>query len=95
LSKIAERAAIGQFNDYLIEKRRLTSHQSGNRKNHSTETLSLFVTDQIYRAIDEKKVTVLIDLSKAFDSICHQTLLKKLHNIGTLSPALAWFKSYL
>ena len=64
---------------------------------HSTETLSLLVTDQIYRAIDEKEVTamVLIDLSKAFDSICHSTLLNKMHNIGTSGPALERFESYL
>lgn len=97
LSKIAERVALGQYNKYLIEKCRLTSHQSGNRKHHSTESLSLLVTDQIYRAIDEKKLTamVLIDLSKAFDSICHLSLLNKMHNIGTSGPALEWFKSYL
>ena len=37
---------------YLVQKNRLTSHQSGNRKLHSTETLSLLVhvTDHIFRA---------------------------------------------
>lgn len=38
---------------------------------------------------------VLIDLSKAFDSLCHDTLLKKLDNLGTSESALSWFKSYL
>ena len=46
LSKLAERVAHGQFNKYLTEKCRLTSHQSENRKHNSTEMfLSLFVTD--------------------------------------------------
>lgn len=42
-------------------------HQSGNRKNHSTETLSLLVTDHIFRGIDQQQLTVmvLVDLSKA------------------------------
>ena len=46
-------------------------HQSGNRKFHSTETLGLAAVDNIFKAIDEKKLTamVMIDLSKAFDSI--------------------------
>ena len=37
---------------YLVQKNRLTSHQSGNRKLYSTETLSLlvYVTDHIFRA---------------------------------------------
>ena len=38
---------------------------------------------------------VLIDLSKAFDSICHSTLLLKLRSLGTSSQALKWFESHL
>ena len=38
---------------------------------------------------------VLIDLSKAFDSICHRTLLTKLKGLGASIEALNWFESYL
>ena len=38
---------------------------------------------------------VLTDLSKAFDSICHRTLLLKLQGLGASSKALKWFESYL
>ena len=78
LSKVAEKIALIQFNNFLTKQDKLTQHQSGNRKNHSTEALSLLVTDHIFRAIDQQQLTamVLIDLSKAFDSICHRTLLK-------------------
>ena len=38
---------------------------------------------------------VLIDLSKAFDSICHRTLLTKLKGLGASNEALNWFESYL
>ena len=39
---------------------------------------------------------VLIDLSKAFDSLCHSALLSKLQLLGTSEKALVvWFKSYL
>lgn len=38
---------------------------------------------------------VLIDLSKAFDSICHRTLLTKLKGLGASNEALNWFQSYL
>ncbi|CAB4018730.1 Hypothetical predicted protein [Paramuricea clavata] len=97
LSKIAERLALIQFTEYLVQKQRLTNHQSGNRKLHSTETISLLITDHIFRAMDEKKITamVLIDLSKAFDSICHERLLQKLQNVGASSSSVDWFQSYL
>ena len=86
-----------QFNDYLTLHNRLTRHQSGNRSLHSTETLSLLVTDDIFRAMDSRQITVmvLIDLTKAFDSLCHSTLLSKLQLLGTSEQALLWFKSYL
>ena len=86
-----------QFNDFMTKQNKLTQHQSGNRKNHSTETLSLLVTDQIFRDIDQQQLTamVLIDLSKAFNIICHSTLLLKLRSLGTSSQALKWLESYL
>ena len=71
LSKVTEKITLNQFTEYLTQQGNLTCHQSGNRKFHSTETLSLLVTGHIYKAMD-KKITamVLIDLSKVFDSIC-------------------------
>ena len=97
LSKVAERIAMRQFTDYLTLHNRLTRHQSGNRTLHSTETLSLLVTDDIFKAMDSRQITAMvpIDLSKAFDSLCHSTLLSKLQLLGTSEQALLWFKSYL
>ena len=47
--------------------------------------------------MDKKKLTalVLLDLSKAFDSINHHRLLQKLANIGASPTTVKWFKSYL
>ena len=47
--------------------------------------------------MDNKKITVLIllDLSKAFDSINHQRLLKKLTSVGASPATVKWFESYL
>ena len=95
LSKVAEKLALQQYTSFLSDKNRLTKHQSGNKKRYSTETLNLLVSDHLFNAIDNKKVTamVLLDLSKAFDSICHTTLLHKLQMLGTSSTALLWFQS--
>ena len=97
LSKVAERFALIQFNEFLTKQNKLTQHQSRNHKNRSTETLNLLVTDHIFGTIDQQQLTamVLIDLSKAFNSICHSTLLLKLRSLGTSRQALKWFESYL
>ena len=52
-------------------------------------------TDHLFNAIDEKVTAmVFIDLSKAFDSICHTTLLHKLQALGTPTKVLNWFQSW-
>ena len=67
----------------------LTSHQSANKKYHSTETLNVTVTDEFLEAMDKKMLSamVLLDLPKAFDSIDHTILLHRLANAGA-SPLL-------
>ena len=97
LSKVAEKHVLQQCTSFLSDKNCLTKHQSGNKRYHSTETLSLLVTDHLSNAIDEMKVTamVLIDLSKAFDSICHSILLNRLQALGKSTNTLRWFQSYL
>ena len=97
VSKICERAVLNQFKAYLMRNKLLRSQQSGNKKQHSTETLNLLIIDLLLDAMDNKKISalVLIDLSKAFDSISHSILLKKLSYIGASQDTVKWFRSYL
>ena len=73
------------------------AYQSGNRKMHSTETALINVTDNILKAIDEKSASllVLLDMSKAFDSLNHNLLLGKLRKLGLKVSVISWFSSYL
>ena len=97
MSKVLERLAHDQFVNYLTTNNMLSDHQSGNMKCHSTEMLGILFTSHLYKAIDEKKVTavLMLDLSKAFDSIDHQRLLEKLQKLNVSDLTLAWFQSYL
>ena len=96
-SKVCERVALNQFTQFMKAKKCLTEHQSGNKAMHSTETMNVMMIDQMLQAMDDKKLTivVLLDFSKAFDSIDHNKLLSKLKSLGTSSFALDWFRSYL
>ena len=73
LSKVNERLAHRQFVTFLDNNNKLSQFQSGNSKYHSTETALLSVTDDLLKAMDEKKISILVlmDMSKAFDSINH------------------------
>ena len=90
LSKVNERLANRQFVKFLDNNNKLSQFQSGSRKYHSTETALLSVTDDLLKAMDEKKISILVlmDMSKAFDSINHNMLLFKLRSLGVSPSAL-------
>ena len=92
-----ERVALNQLIFYTNKKKCLNKHQSGNKQLHSCETLGVFMTDKVFKAMDSKELTVivLLDLSNAFDSIDHRKLLTQLKALCLSLGALEWFKSYL
>ena len=56
------------------------------------------ISDDILRAIDERKAVmiVLLDLTAAFDTIDHATLLQTLRDDFKVDKlAIQWFRSYL
>lgn len=97
LSKILERLVFGQLSEYFEGNRLLDEFQSGYRADHSTQTTLLKLTEDIRTGLDRRRLTALLlfDFSKAFDSVCHRTLLRKLHNLGLSASALKWIASYL
>jgi len=97
LSKVCERVVCNQFVTYLTAKERLTTRQNGSKKWHSTETSLIHTTDVFLKGIDDKKLTacVLLDMSKGFDSVDHQILLRELQEVGASTSMLQWFNSYL
>lgn len=97
ISKAFERLVHCQISDYLNSHKVLNSFQSGFRKNHSTETALIRVTDDIRSAMDRGQCTILalFDFSKAFDTVNHSILIEKLKIIGFSANALSWMGSYL
>ena len=72
--------------------------QSAYRKFHSTETALLKLTNDIMENIDSGKITILtaLDMSAAFDTLDHITLLHRLqHTFGLSGYVISWIRSYL
>ena len=84
VSKIIEKAVHGHLYSYVSSHGMINEHQSGFRPGHSTETALVNMVDDWLVNINKGKMTgvVLIDLKKAFDTVNHDILLKKLRNIG-------------
>ena len=71
--------------------------QSGFRRNHSTATTLIDVSDYILNNMNKGLITgaLFLDLKKAFDTVDYDILLQKLYNNGVTGNTLNWFKSYL
>ena len=96
-SKVLERIMYNRLYSFIVENNVLYNKQFGFQKEHSTEHAILQLTTQILQSFDEDKFTigVFIDLSKAFDTVDHSILLKKLSYYGVRNNNLKWFTSYL
>ena len=97
LSKIFERSAVDQLVEYLENNSLISPNQHAYRKKHSTVTCLTEVINHVYNLLENKKHTAIasLDLSKAFDSINHKLILKKLANLGLKTEAVLYIKSYL
>ena len=97
ISKVFEKAVFLQLYDYINKNELFFKGQYGFRTLHSTETASLEITDIITKELDRGKlpIGIFLDLSKAFDTLDHNILRKKLKHYGIKDTELKWFKSYL
>jgi hypothetical protein len=98
ISKILERLALTRLSPHIISSSNFNPLQSAYRKHHSTETCLLKTLSDVYSAIDNgsSALIVALDLSAAFDTVCHNTLLSRLqHMFGLSDLPLLWISSYL
>ena len=95
-AKVLESLFLPTINKYLIPAR----DQHGFRRAHFTTSALQQLTTDIAVGFNQRKppdrtVCVAVDLSAAFDTVCHNNLLSKI-NRSQLSPATArWLSCYL
>ena len=94
--KLLERLMINRLSKFVDKNKILSKHQYGFREKRSAEHALIDFIDKITKAIDEGKypIGIFLDLFKAFDTIDHKILIRKLEHYGIGGVAKEWFEIF-
>ena len=97
ICKVYERSMANRLISYFDRFSIISLSQFGFQKNKSTTDAILHLLEFIYPNINSSKITlnILIDLRKAFDTVNHKLLIRKLFMYGIRGVPQLWFESYL
>ena len=95
--KLLEHIVFKHIMDHLEEYNILSSFQHGFRSNHSCESQLLITLEDLARNIDHGLQTdvLILDFQKAFDTVPHQRLIRKLDHYGIRDNILKWISNWL
>lgn len=97
ISKIIEKVVYSRMINFINTFAIMSDAQHGFREKRSTQTAVMQFLDKLYDAINEndKCFGIFMDLSKAFDLVDHDLLIKKLARYGFRGKINSWLQSYL
>ena len=95
--KIMEHIIFHEMMSHLDSNQVLVNYQHGFRKKLPCETQLICTVEEIARSLDKGEETdlIIMDFSKAFDSVPHQRLLMKLRYYGIRGILNTWLTQWL
>ena len=97
MAKIFEKLIHARITSFIDKNDILYKKQFGFRKQHSTVHALATAVSQIANSLNNNEVVlgVFLDFSKAFDTLLHNILLKKLEHYGIRGKSLDLLENYL
>jgi hypothetical protein len=97
ISKVLEHIIFSSIARHLENYQMLSPAQHGFRPGYSCETQLIAAFNDWAKTIDANSSTdvVILDFSKAFDSVPHERLKSKLHFYGVRGQTLKWIDAFL
>ena len=97
ISKLLEKIVYKRIYDFLTNTGQITSSQYGFRANHGCDHAVGELLSELVKNMQQNETTacLFLDLSKAFDTLLHEVILKKMEQYGIRGTCLSWMRSYL
>ena len=95
--KVMEHILFKHIMEHLEANNILADFQHGFREKRSCETQLIITVEEISRYLDNRQQVdlLILDFSKAFDTVPHHRLLQKLDHYGVRGNIHGWLKSWL
>ena len=96
-NQLFERLLSKRFSDFFDKFNIITKKQFGFLKKHCTEHAIIDLKEYILKNMENQEVmaVLFLDMQKAFDTVSHDILLKKLYHYGVRGNAHRLLSSYL
>ena len=97
VGRILEKLIHSQLSLFLENTRFLSACQHGFRKEHSTTSAASRFIDDLVLSLDKGQYTmaIFLDIKKAFDTIDHKIIIRKMRHAGIARKTLMLLSNYL